>query len=131
MNTYSHYVYSKERADSYLKRQKGKKRILMAIVNEENDIVGELIFKEIVENESVTLGITMNYPKYKDEGYGTIAEKLAIDYAFNTLKVKVVYADCIMKNTRSQHVLNKVGFKEIRRDTNFIYYEIRNTNSSL
>lgn len=119
---YTHYVYSIERANSYLKRIKEKNRIIMAVLNDD-EIIGEIIFKNIIENESLTLGITMKNPKHKDKGYGTIAEKMAIKYAFDNLNVRKIYADCLISNKRSEHVLKKVGFKEIRRDERFVYFE--------
>ena len=35
-----------------------------------------------------------------------------------------VNADTLIKNTRSQHVLEKVGFKKIKKNNHFIYYRI-------
>lgn len=119
---YYHYIYTVEKANSYLQRAKDKKRIIMAILNDD-EVVGELIFKHLVENDSVTIGITMKNQKYKDKGYGTVAETLAIEYGFKKLNVNKIYADCLLSNTRSQHVLLKVGFKEIKRDDKFVFYE--------
>ena len=50
---------------------------------------------------------------------------LALDHAFRIMDLEIVYADSLLNNTRSQHVLKKVGFKEIRRDESFVYYECR------
>lgn len=43
-------------------------------------------------------------------------------YAFDILEMDTVYADAILKNTRSQHVLQKVGFIETHCDETFRYY---------
>ena len=53
------------------------------------------------------------------------AEKLAVWYVFHDLDIPVLYADTIRTNTRSQHVLEKVGFVFIREADGFRYYEIR------
>ncbi len=119
---YEPYIYSAEGVARYIERKKRKQQIPMAIVHDE-EIIGELIFKEFVPNDSVTIGISLRRSKYKDHGYGTQAEKLALDYAFGTLGVKTVLADSILTNTRSQHVLEKVGFVETHRDEMFIYYK--------
>lgn len=37
----------------------------------------------------------MKNSKYKDRGFGTKAEQLAIQYVFNELDIRVLYADCI------------------------------------
>lgn len=60
----------------------------------------------------------------KGKGYGTQAELKAIQYAFEELGMAAVNADTILKNARSQHVLEKVGFKLTREDENFKYYRI-------
>lgn len=60
----------------------------------------------------------------KGKGYGTQAERLAVKYAFEEMRMVAVNADTIMKNTRSQHVLEKVRFRFIGDDGMFKYYRI-------
>lgn len=36
--------------------------------------------------------------------------------------MKAVNADAVLKNVRSQHVLEKVGFEFVREDDTFKYY---------
>ena len=60
----------------------------------------------------------------KGKGYGTQAEHLAVKIAFDELGMTAVNADAIMKNTRSQHVLEKVGFHLVGEDGAFKYYRI-------
>lgn len=43
-------------------------------------------------------------------------------YAFEELGMNTVLADAVLKNTRSQHVLEKVGFQFVRQDEMFKYY---------
>lgn len=64
------------------------------------------------------------YFERKLQGSGTQAERLAVRYAFEKLGMTTVLADAVAKNTRSQHVLEKVGFQLIRQDENFKYYRI-------
>ena len=45
-------------------------------------------------------------------------------YVFEELDIPVLYADALITNTRSQHVLEKVGFRLIREEGNFRYYSI-------
>ena len=79
---YTHYVYSEERVEQYLKRQKDLKRILLAITCGE-EIVGEIVIKNIKEGESATMGLTLKNAKYKDQGIGTEAERLAVRFVFD------------------------------------------------
>ena len=49
---------------------------------------------------------------------------MAIRYVFHELDIPVLYADSILSNTRSQHVLEKVGFRHIKDEGDFRYYRI-------
>lgn len=120
---YIHYEYSAEKVDQYIRRQIDKKRIPLAIVAG-SEIVGELIIKDIVPHESAVIGIAMKNAAYKDRGFGTAAEKIAVKYIFDTLNIPIVFADTIRTNVRSQHVLEKVGFVFTHEDENFKYYRI-------
>lgn len=64
----------------------------------------------------------------KNRGFGTQAEILALQYAFEVLKLNTVYADSVQKNARSQHVLEKVGFVLMKEDDIFKYYKIEEMN---
>ena len=66
----------------------------------------------------------MQNDSVKGKGYGTQAEKLAIKYAFEKLGMLAVNADAVLKNTRSQHVLEKVGFRFVKEGGIFRYYRV-------
>ena len=122
-SAYVKYVYDEEKVDRYIQRQQELKRNCFAIMHD-NEIVGELIIKNIEERKCATLSIAMRNAKYKDKGYGTKAEQLAIAYVFHELDIPTLYADSVISNTRSQHVLEKVGFRLIQEDEQFKYYRI-------
>lgn len=117
------YTYNRETVDAYIQRQIALKRLPFAIMYGD-EMVGELRFYDIKPHESAALGITMKSSQYKDRGFGTQAERLAIDYAFHKLDIPVLYADAVLTNTRSQHVLEKVGFRLISQDARRKYYRI-------
>ena len=71
-----------------------------------------------------TLSIHMQNDAVKGKGYGTQAERLAVKIAFDELGMAAVNADTVMKNTRSQHVLEKAGFRFVGEDGTFKYYRI-------
>lgn len=123
---YVEYVYGEENVEKYIQKQFDLKRISLAVVSDD-EIIGEILIKNIQDN-SATIGITMKNSKCKGKGYGTVAEKLVVEYIFNQLNIATVYADTVVTNTRSQHVLEKVGFKRIRSDDEFIYYKIEKQN---
>ncbi len=116
------YVYSKESADGSYERQRRMGRIHLAVLVE-NAVIGEIVLKNIdYENRSCTLGIHLQNDAVKNQGYGTQAERLALEYAFVDLDLQTVFADSLHQNKRSQHVLKKVGFRETHRDATFRYY---------
>lgn len=117
------YIYSEEKVDNYVQRQLNLQRLPFAIVLGQ-EIVGELKLYDIVPGQQATLGITMKNSRYKDRGFGTQAERLAIAYVFDTLDIPVLYADSVLTNTRSQHVLEKVGFRLLGEDSQKRYYQI-------
>lgn len=115
------FVYSPEWVDRYVQRQIRLGRKCFAILHGE-EMVGEIILKNIVPGSSAALGICMKNARYKDKGYGTRAERLAADYVFRELDIPVLYADTVLTNTRSQHVLEKLGFRLLRVEGDFKYY---------
>ena len=117
------YHYDKETVDSYVQKQVRLNRLPFAIVYG-REIIGELKLYDIEPGKSAWLGITMKQSRYKDRGFGTQAEKLAVQYVFETLGIPVLYADTIVTNTRSQHVLEKVGFQLTHCDGTRKYYRI-------
>ena len=122
-SAYTPYTYDEEKVNRYIQRQIDLNRKALAIMYDD-EIVGEVIIKNIVEHQCATLGLAMKNTQYKDRGFGTKAEQLAIQYVFNELDIPVLYADSILSNTRSQHVLEKVGFQFIKEEGDFKYYQI-------
>ena len=120
---FSPYTYEKEKVDRYIRRQSDLGRKTFAIMMGE-EMVGEIVIKNIVEHQCATLGLSMKNASYKDRGFGTKAEWLAIRYVFQELDIPVLYADAILSNTRSQHVLEKVGFRHIKDEGDLRYYRI-------
>ena len=68
------------------------------------------------------MGIHLQNDAVKEKGYGTQAERLILQYAFEELGMVTINADAAVKNTRSQHVLEKVGFCYTHEDETFKYY---------
>ena len=118
---YVHFVYSEERVAKYIQKQKDLNRIPLAIMYDD-EIAGEILFKNIEPKVSATMSIVLKNDKYKNHGIGTQAEQLAVQYAFEYLDLRTLYADTIKQNVRSQHVLEKVGFALVREDQEFKYY---------
>ena len=117
------FVYNEESVERYVQRQRERKRVPLAILYG-NEIVGEILIKDVEPSVCATLSVTLKNTGYKDRGIGTQAEKLAVAYVFWQMDIPTLYADTVRTNTRSQHVLEKVGFVKIRENAKFCYYRI-------
>lgn len=109
---YQPYQYDSDAVDAcFLKREQQHDRKGFSVLL--GDIViGDVSLKHIDrEKHGCVLEICMINDSVKNKGYGTQAEQLAIQYAFEHMDMEMVLADCLEKNTRSQHVLEKVGFE--------------------
>ena len=119
---YYEYIYTPEIADRYFDTNSVPDRRLFAILVD-GQIVGECKLKYIdMDKRECSMGIHLRDDSVKEKGYGTQAERLILQYAFEELGMIAVNADAALKNTRSQHVLEKVGFRYIREDDTFRYY---------
>ncbi|WP_234121640.1 GNAT family N-acetyltransferase [Clostridium hydrogenum] len=129
MMTDETYEYSVEKVDVYFneRAKDPKRRIFAIIVNE--IAIGEVQIKYI-DNiiKKGNLGIHLVNDSVKGKGYGTEAEKLMIQYAFEELGLNTMYADAVLRNTRSQHIMRKLGFQYICEDEVFKYYELKKDN---
>lgn len=120
------FTYQQEQIDQYYRQMVlNPTRRFFAICLDET-VIGEIQLKKIsFEKGEATLSIHLQKDEYKNKGYGTWAEKMIIEYAFNHLGLHTVYADAVKQNTRSRRALKKAGFVYIREDEDFIYFEIK------
>ena len=75
-----------------------------------------------MEKRECSMGIHLQNDSVKGKGYGTQVERLILKLALEELGLVAVNADAALKNTRSQHVLEKVGFCYTHKDDTFKYY---------
>lgn len=124
MSTFKRYEYSEEKADAHFEKQNAPDRKSFAIMLDD-EVIGEVYFKHIdCDNGTCELGIGIKNDGFKNCGYGTAAENLAIEYAFVKMNMNTVFADTIHKNKRSTHVLEKAGFRFVSEDDMFRCYRI-------
>ena len=62
---------------------------------------------------------------YCNNGYCTEACNRLIDIGFNELGFDIIFAESLEENKSSRRVLEKLGFKYIKTNDNFLYYEIK------
>ena len=124
MNLFKPFDYDINAVNHYFDSKQDSSRILFAIMLSERPI-GELQLKHIdYDKKECTLSIHLQNDAVKGKGYGTHAEQIAVEYAFEKLGMTAVNADTVIKNIRSQHVLEKAGFKLVKEEGLFRYYRI-------
>ncbi len=83
-------------------------------------VIGSLEFKRIDPAEKrCELSICLVNDSVKNRGFGTRAERLALALAFEELGMETVTASVLAKNSRSQHVLQKLGFRYVGEEAEF------------
>ena len=123
--TLTEYSYSQAAADAFFEKHQKPDRAHFSVMCGD-EIVGDLYLKHIdADDLSCTMSIHMKNDSAKNKGYGSKAEQLALQYAFQELQLETVYADALIRNKRSRHVLDKIGFQEMRRDSKYCYYACR------
>lgn len=128
MSLYKPHAYDAQWVDARFDRHAADvtRRCLCVMLG--GKVIGDIVLHGIdMEKRTCELGICMVNDSYKNKGYGTEAEKLAVRYALDELGMDTVTAEVIHKNTRSQHVLEKAGFKFTHEDDGRRYYS---TNKS-
>lgn len=100
------------------------------IVNLENDkLLGSISLHDIdLMNRKAVLGIFIGDNEDRNNGYGTEAIKLLLDYGFNYMNLNNIELSLMEFNERALACYKKCGFKEYgrRRKCNFIngkYYD--------
>lgn len=91
------------------KTRKGK-RYDFAILNENKDFVGEVVFNHFNEDRC-NFRIAL-LPEFFEKSYGTAATRKACDFIFKETKIKEIHLDVFAINPRARHVYSKVGFVE-------------------
>lgn len=119
------YAYNREAVERYHAEKTGDSQRRLFAVCLDGEVIGEISLKRLdLKKGCATMSIVLACDKFKGKGYGTEAERLLLDYAFGTLGLGCVYADTVLRNKKSQRVLEKVGFIQTHSDGEFCYYRI-------
>ena len=122
MGRFYEFKYDPQWADNYFDRQMARGRALCAVMLA-GEPIGEVKLWDIDrERRECKLGIHLQSDAVKGRGFGTRAEIMAVEYAFRELGLDRVLADAVLKNTRSQHVLQKAGFRFTHQDGHLRWY---------
>ncbi|HEY7419831.1 MAG TPA: GNAT family N-acetyltransferase [Ktedonobacteraceae bacterium] len=64
-------------------------------------------------------------PAYEGQGYATEMVRRVIDWAFQTLGIQVITAECLDDNIGSIRVLEKVGMRRLAAEDNRLLWELQ------
>ena len=88
------------------------------IISVHTRAIGEMGFRD-KGNLTAEIGIKICEPQERNKGMGTIFLKLLISELFDKLGFEKIILDTNLKNTRAQHVYERLGFRKVgvRRDS--------------
>ncbi|GAA0706638.1 GNAT family protein [Paraclostridium ghonii] len=94
------------------------------IVDKNNKkIIGDIGFHgEPNENGKVEIGFVL-VEHEREKGFGFESLNAIMDWLDFQESVKVIKAECLISNKSSARILEKVGFKEVNKDYELIYWE--------
>lgn len=120
--------YNPQKVDALFDMRAQEEGSIAFAVMLDDAVIGEVGLRHFDdETKECELSIHLQNDAVKNRGYGTQAERLAIAYAFDMLGAERIFAESLAKNTRSQHVLEKLGFVCLGEEEGFRQYELKQT----
>ncbi|GEN45529.1 GNAT family N-acetyltransferase [Alkalibacillus haloalkaliphilus] len=90
----------------------------------DEQIIGDLAILDIEKvHQKAGFRIALHKPEYFGKGFGTQAVKLALQYAFETLKLNRLQLEVYSHNPRAIQTYEKVGFTQEGILRQAIYYD--------
>lgn len=99
------------------------KQLRLAICNYKKDILGLIdIFDFDFSNRKAGLGLLIQHKNNRNNGYGSEALKLVIDYCFKHLGLHQLYCNISEDNSASIKLFKKFNFKTVglKKDWNLV-----------
>ena len=119
------YVYNEKKVNALFDMRSQEEGSTAFAVMLDGEVIGEAGLRHFdPKTKECELSAHLKNDSVKGKGYGTQAEKLAIDYAFDTLGAESIFAESLIKNTRSQHILEKLGFRYLGVEEGFKQYRL-------
>lgn len=79
---------------------------------ETDEVIGEGAILEVERENNLAYYRIAMFPEFIGRGYGTETTRLAVDYAFDILKLNRLQLEVYTHNPRAQRSYEKVGFKK-------------------
>ncbi|WP_042220793.1 GNAT family N-acetyltransferase [Oceanobacillus manasiensis] len=98
--------------------------VWLVIDRQTNKIIGDMGFKgkpDLDKSVEIGYGIT---PTEQNKGYATEALHRIIEWAFNSNMVNTISAECLVGNTSSIKVLEKLKMQKIQEVDGMLYWKL-------
>ena len=119
------YRYDSDRVDAFYDKRQARTDAVSFAILLDGAVVGEVGLKHIDRAKGeCELSIHLTNDSVKNRGIGTEAERRMLCYAFCDLGIETVLAGCTLKNSRSRHILEKLGFCLVEQDGAFLYFAL-------
>lgn len=100
----------------FLEQHSNQKSSFVIVTLDENKMIGTVSLKQFNDiNRTATLGIFIGDKAYRNNGYGTEAIRLILEYGFKYLNLQNIKLDLMEFNERALKCYQKCGFKEYGR----------------
>ncbi|RDV15624.1 N-acetyltransferase [Pontibacter diazotrophicus] len=100
----------------------------MIVLKSKKTVIGDAGFKGRPNAEGeVDIGYAIIEQEHK-KGYGMEAAKALTDWAFQQPEVRAVTAKCLISNTASARILEKLGLQKTNRDDEMIHWSVIKPN---
>ncbi len=91
--------------------REGVRRIQFGVQTKRGTPIGQMgVNFALTVHRSANLGVQIGNPAYWGGGYGTDGFILLIDFLFNWLDLRRLYAETMASNVRVQRMMDKIGF---------------------
>lgn len=112
----SHQIMTLEAEREYLEKHNKDEANFSIIKAETDEMIGTISLENIDHiNQIATLGIFIGEKQARNQGYGTEAIHLILEYGFNYLNLKNIELHVMEFNKRAYGCYEKCGFKETGR----------------
>lgn len=84
----------------------------LLMIEHKDQAIGEMSYRGL--KETAEIGIKICSSDYQDQGLGSRILLMFIESLFNDYHYERIILDTNLKNTRAQHVYEKLGFKKVK-----------------
>ncbi|MBF8964855.1 GNAT family N-acetyltransferase [Pontibacter sp. FD36] len=103
----------------------------MIVLKHNATVIGDAGFKGGPNQDgAVDIGYSI-IAQEQQKGYGLETARGLVDWAFQQNGVKAVTASCLLENTASIRILEKLGMQELVRDDEVIYWKLENKRAGI